>query len=168
VVLERDWALLSDQDPYAEAGGETAPEKLAELREDAILAGWMENAAVPVNRFLSSLGIPIQVPTDRVLFGVFEAEPEEAAAPASEGLYTAVIRVETPSTSQARALAALVSMARMVMGSAKPGAGGLMNLALSLFANPPVPEEQDLIIRTGTLSAGDIALLFDNFSVYSI
>jgi hypothetical protein len=51
VGLERDWALLSDQDPYAEAGGVTAPEKLAELREDAILAGWMENAGnSPVGR----------------------------------------------------------------------------------------------------------------------
>jgi len=141
------------------------PEKLGEFREDAVLAGWMENAGAPVNRFLSSLGIPIQVPTDRVLFGVYEAEE---GATASDRRYMAVIRVETPSAIQARALAALISMARMVMDSAKPSsAGGSMTLAIALFANPPVPEEQDLIIHTGTLGAGDIALLFDSFSIYS-
>jgi hypothetical protein len=166
VVLEKDWALLSDQDPYAEAGGIIPPEKLGELREDALLAGWMENAEIPVNRFLAGLNIPIQVPTDRVLFGVYEAE-QEAPAQASERRYTAVIRVETPSASHAKALAALVSMARMVMGANPPDAEGLMTLTVALFANPPVSDEQDLIVRTGALSVEDIALLFDRFSVYS-
>jgi hypothetical protein len=163
VVLERNRALLSDQDPYAGEGGVTPPEKLAELRGDAILAGWMENPGPAVNRFLTGLGIPIQVPANRLQFAVHEA-------PAQENIhrYTAAIRLETSSTTQAGALAALISMARMVMGGAKPtDAGGLMALAIVLFANPPVLDGQDLIVHTGEMGEGEIALLFSRFSLYS-
>jgi hypothetical protein len=169
VVLERNQALLSDQDPYAGEGGVRPPKKLDELRKDAILAGWMETPGPPVNRFLSGLGIPIPVPADRLQFGVYEAEIPQGSPPREGGRrYTAVVRVETPSESQARALGALVSMARMVMGGARPAdGGGLMTLAIALFANPPVLDGKDLIVRTGELGEAEIALLFSRFSVYS-
>jgi hypothetical protein len=166
LVLERNRALLSDQDPYAGAGGVTPPGRLAELREGAALAGWMENPGVPVNGFLAGLGIPLQVPADRLLFAVYEEETENVAV--ENRRYAASVLVETPSATQARALAALVSMARMVISGARPSdAGGLMAVAIALFANPPDLEEHELIIRTGPLDAGEIALLFSRFSVYS-
>jgi hypothetical protein len=167
LVLEKDRLLLSDQDPYAE-GGVMPPERLGELRREAVLAGWMENAGEPVNKFLSGLDIPIQVPTERVLFGIYEAEKEDLPVRKPGRFYTAVIRIETPSANQARALSVLVSMARMVMsGYHLPNGDSLMAVVTALFANPPDQDGQDLIIRTGPLEAGEIALLFGRFSVYS-
>jgi hypothetical protein len=83
-------------------------------------------------------------------------------------LYEAVLRIETPSVSQARALVSIISMVRSFMiNGGPPPAGSPLALAAALFAMPPVQEGAVLIIRTGVMDEGEIALLFNMFAVYS-
>jgi hypothetical protein len=172
IALTADRALVSDGDPFfppPEAGNPAVipqggppggpqgrPQGLAELRRDALLAGWLEEAGTPVNQFFARLEIPLQIPAERVLFGVY-AVPQG---------YEGTLHIETPSVNQAKAVASIISLARLFMAPA-PGAEGPLALASALFAKPPVQEGSTLIIHTGVMDAREIALLFDMFLVYS-
>jgi hypothetical protein len=123
-----------------------------------VIAGWIGDAAGPLNRFLGSLGLPLQIPAEQVFFAVYRAGGEEAG-------YEARIRLETASAAQARGLAGLLTMAALAIGGAGPESplGGIA----PFFANPPVQEGAALILHTGVMDQGRIALLFSLFSVYS-
>jgi hypothetical protein len=156
VSLSSGRALVSDGDPFARAPGTEIPRGFEEFRRDALLAGWADSAA-GINRFIASLAIPIRIPADRLVFGVYAAEGRG---------YEAALRVETPSESHARGLAAIFSMVRMVIANTNlPEPQGSM--AAALFAKAPDQEGSDLIIRTGVMDEGGIALLFTVFTVYS-
>jgi hypothetical protein len=147
-------------DPFAEAPGTAAPEGFAEFRRGAALALWADDPGPPVNRFFETLGIPLRLPADRLFLSVFPVQEGEGA----DVLYEALIRIETPAASQARALFTLINMARAhapVMEEA--GAA----LAALLFANPPVQDGRNLNLRTAVMAAEEIALLFNIFSIYS-
>jgi hypothetical protein len=175
IFLEADRALVSDGDPISPPPGPVLPEGFAELRRGALLAGWLEDAGGPINQFFAQLEIPIQIPAERALFGVYALPPgalsalsPEKPGEGEEPVYEAALRIETPSVNQAKAMVSVISLARLFMsGGAFPGAGGPMALAAALFANPPAQEGPVLIIRTGAMDAQEIALLFNMFSVYS-
>lgn len=142
VSLDSRSARVSDGDPYAAAGGVLAPDAFGPLRRGAALAGWIENAAAPIGRFLERLRIPLQIPADRAIFGVYAVPPPAApaygdgsvaggdlpghgvgeesryrrAVAAGSGeekpRYEAVLRIETSSPSHARGLIAMVSLLR--------------------------------------------------------
>jgi hypothetical protein len=153
-------ALVSDGDLFTQSPGTESPGGFGELRPGAVLAGWTTSAAA-VNRFIESLAIPIQIPADRLIFGVYAAADDRG-----ERTYEAVLRMETPSVSQARGLVSIFSMARMfIAGMDLDGFQG--SIVRALFANLPVREEADLIIHTGLMDEGEIALLFTMFTVYS-
>ncbi|MDR1029418.1 MAG: hypothetical protein LBL76_00940, partial [Treponema sp.] len=136
IFLDADHAFVSDGDPLPAPDGSvlSVPETFALFAQDAVLAGWLTEGATPLNQFLQSLEIPLQIPAGQVLFSLQQ----------SQGYYEGLIRLETPSVSQARALVSLFSMARLFMGPLVPGdinsltdpqaLGGLF------FAHPP---EQD-------------------------
>jgi hypothetical protein len=160
VSLSNDRAFVSDGDPFTPRPGALSPADFGDFRRGVVLAGWIENAAEPINRFLASLGLPIEIPAGRTLFAVHEAG----------GFYQGTIRMETPSESHARALAAIVGMARLFMPAPAPLEGRDLtptDLAATLFANPPAQDGVYLTMRTGDLSAAGAALLFSQFSVYS-
>ncbi|GHV92743.1 hypothetical protein AGMMS50268_32460 [Spirochaetia bacterium] len=164
--------LKNPLDPFAPSPGTPSPEGFAEFRRGAALALWVENPAVPLNRFLSDMKLPLQIPAEQLLISLLpavQAGPEPtAASPADPGSagYEARIRIKTPTATQARGLVTLFSMARLFVTNAA-GAGGAAALLPVLFANPPVQEGAFLNIRTATLDAGDIALLFSQFSSFS-
>ncbi|GHT79902.1 hypothetical protein FACS1894130_10020 [Spirochaetia bacterium] len=167
LLIEPRYALISDGGLFAGPGRVTVPDAFWNIREGAALAGWLEDAAVPINRFLGQLEIPIQVPADRLIFAVFP----EAGPPL---VYSALLRLETPSVSQAKALASMVSMIRLFVGrppanrpSVEGSADSLPDLIAALFANTPVQDDTALILKTASLDAEAIALLFTMFSVYS-
>jgi hypothetical protein len=160
VSLSPSRAFISDGDPFVQPSGTQSPEGLAPFRQEAVLAGWVDNGAAPINRFLAGLNIPIEIPAGRVLFGVYQRE---------QG-YEARIRIETPSASQARGVAAIISMARLFMpppASADDSLTDPLALAGVLFANPPKQEGVYLDVHTGPLNKKGISLLFNMFSVYS-
>ena len=160
VSLGADRAFVSDGDPFTRQPGAVSPADFKNFRRGAAFAGWIENASEPINRFLASLGLPLEIPAGQTLFAVHEAGR----------FYQGTIRIETPSESHAKALAAIVGMARLFMPPAAPAESGELtpaDLAATLFANPPEQSGVYLTMRTGDLSAPGMALLFSRFSVYS-
>ncbi|GHV65766.1 hypothetical protein AGMMS49587_20350 [Spirochaetia bacterium] len=157
-------ALGANLDPFAASPGTPSPEGFSEFRRGAALSLWLDNPAVPLNRFLSEAGLPLQIPAEQLLISLHPAAPD--AEFAAEAGYEAHLRIKTPSPSQARALVTIFSMARRVSGAAGTG-GEIATLLPILFANPPVQDGAFLNIRTAPMEAGEIALLFGLFSVYS-
>ncbi|MDR2257732.1 MAG: hypothetical protein LBE14_01135 [Treponema sp.] len=141
-------------DPFAEAPGTEIPEDFAEFRRGAALALWADEPGPPANRFFETLGIPLQLPAEQVFVSLFPYQGEGEG----DAQYEALIRIQTPAASQARSLFTLINMAR-VYAPAMEEAGAA--LAALLFANPPVQDGRNLSLRTGVMSAGEIALLFE-------
>ncbi|GHV01653.1 hypothetical protein FACS189485_00420 [Spirochaetia bacterium] len=168
-------------DPFAASPGTPSPEGFTEFRRGAALTLWLENPSAILNRFLDGMNLPLQIPAEELLIGLYPAPSAEFAAKLSAGKqtsenglanYEAILRIKTPSVSQARALVTIFSMARLFAANAA-GAGGIAApsmaaLAPILFANPPEQDGAFLNIRTALIDESEIALLFSLFSVYSI
>ncbi|MDR2486234.1 MAG: hypothetical protein LBD55_12700 [Treponema sp.] len=160
VSLSPNRAFVSDGDPFVPVPGAAAPEGFASFQQEAVMAGWLDDAAAPINQFLASMELPIEIPGGQVLFGVYQ----------SSDRYEARIRLETSSASQARGLAAIIGMARLFIPPPYPGKADSLDpirLAGLLFANPPDQEGIYLNLHTGVLSEKEISLLFNMFSIYS-
>ncbi|GHV87550.1 hypothetical protein AGMMS50255_8460 [Spirochaetia bacterium] len=161
-------------DPFASSPGTASPEGFAEFCRGAVLSLWLENPAAPLDRFLSEMNLPLQIPAEQLLVSLHPVpaeEPQQEAAP-GETSYEAHLRIKTPSLSQARAMLTIFSMARLFASSvatASPSVAPPSMTALLpiLFANPPVQDGAFLNVRTAPMDSGEIALLFGMFSVYS-
>jgi hypothetical protein len=179
VSTQGSHALVSDADPFAPAPFVAAPEGIAKLRQEAVMLGWLDHAGVPVNNFLSLAGVPVRIPTDRILFGIHREPDAEAAesdgggeptrqAANTEPRYELRLRVETQNANQARALATLLAFVRGFMENPDIKLGAEYRETLRpLLANPPSQDGADLVISADPMSAGEIALLFNRFAVYS-
>jgi hypothetical protein len=134
------------------------PDGFAELRDSAI-SFWLENPGPVLNQFLKDMGLPLQLPAQRMFVSLFPI-------PQTSGLfqYEALLKIETPTESQARAFVSLMAMAR---GFSPPETDGPGFPAAILFANVPVQNGRYLNIKTAPLSEKEITLLFNYFSVYS-
>jgi len=183
LALGSNLVLVSDADPWAEFSGGTVPDTFTEFREATVLAGWMPNPSVPLNGFLDSLGIPIQIPAEEFFFGVAKPPADKAAGneaagqgntSAASGQWEFILRIKTHSASQARSLLALFSMARLFMQRGMAGGGedkagiSAMNpqeAAALIFANTPKQDGEYLTLRTAPMSGDRIALLFNSFSI---
>jgi hypothetical protein len=174
VALGSKLALVADGDPFApgaDSQNGTAPEGFEDFRRPCVLAGWMPEPEDPVNRFLAAAGIPLQIPAENFFFGTRRV---------AGGQWELVFQVRTPSVSQARALVTLFSLARIFafntakddLGLAGPGeASGRTGITAALpvlFTNSPVQNGAELTLHSGSMNSGEIALLFNIFSVYSI
>ena len=160
VFLSADRALVSDGDPFVPEPGARSPANFGELRRDAVLAGWFDETG-PISRFIASLGIPVRIPADRLVFGVYPA----GGADGGEKKYEAALCLETPSESHVRALASIFSMVRLYLPSVDiPAAAGPVTAAL--FSNTPKQDGSNLLIRTGVMGESEIALLLNMFSLY--
>jgi hypothetical protein len=174
VSIQKKAAFVSDGDPFIEGPPVEAPENLEKLRltegqmtegqKHALVLGWLENAGTPINNFISTLGLPVRIPAERILFALYET-PD----PADQGLmYEAALRIETQNASQARALTSILTLVRNLTGGAAPGVDReFLEILRPLLANPPGQDGSDLLIRTGPMTPGGIALLLSRFSVYS-
>ncbi|MFP3042760.1 hypothetical protein LQZ19_13165 [Treponema primitia] len=176
VSLQGAHAFVSDGDPFTDGQPLLLPEKLNEIRWEAIVLGWLENAGTPINNFLSITGIPVRIPTERILFAIIQSsgqEPDDDDAEAFDSadnstLYELQLRVETQNPNQAKALAALLAFVRVHVDSpdidVEPE---FLEVLRPLLVNPPSQEEADLVIHTRPMNAEGIALLFNRFAVYS-
>jgi hypothetical protein len=167
VSIQKAQAFVSDGDPFIDGPPVAPPEHLAELRRQAegppaLVAGWVENAGTPINKFLSTRGLPFHIPTDQILFALYEA-PADA-----NRMYEIALRVETQNPSQARALTSILGLVRGFMEAAGPGMDlESLEILRPLLVNPPKADGSGLLIRTGPMSAEGIALLLNRFAVYS-
>jgi hypothetical protein len=111
------------------------------------VAGWIPEPQEPVNKFLASLGIPLQIPAEEFFFG---------AAPGDEGAWELVFRMDIQSSNQARALISLFSLARLAIER-----GGNIPAAVKpLFANLPVQDGKALTLRSAPMDEKQAAALF--------
>jgi hypothetical protein len=170
--LNSSQAYVSDGDPFAAPPGTALPADFGGYRRGAVLACWLPKPAVSVDRFLAAAGLPLRIPAEEIFLGIF---PATAATAEGRGPgYEVLIRVETPSASQARAIAVLIGMARAYLpvpdpapeGAFEDGPSGGAGLAALLLANAPVQDGAFLNIRTTVLSEAEITLLLSVFSLY--
>jgi hypothetical protein len=163
VALGPELALAAVGDPFA-------PEKLkhedipgdffAFLRGFSfVAAGWIPEPREPVNVFLASLRVPLQIPAEELFFGAARA----GGSGEGEDAWELVFRVRTPSAREARALVTLFSLARIAIAS-----GAVPEAVRPLFINLPEQDENILVLRSGPMNTKETALLFSAFSVYSI
>jgi len=187
LALGSNLALVSNIDPFAAFTAEIPPPGFVEFRRDFALAGWMPNPSETVDSVISSMGVPLQIPAEDLFFGASRLSPNPAsmgAAPADVNpmdanptdteLWAPVFKIRTPSASHARSLLALFSVARLFIqrGLIGPGAGSSsfmspQEAAVLLFANIPEQDDDFLIIRTASIEAASVSLLFQMFSIYS-
>jgi hypothetical protein len=184
VSTQGSHAFVSDADPLAFESAVAAPDGLADLRWEAVMLGWLDHAGTPINNFLSIAGIPMRIPTDRILFGVYPSQgpdpsaemedsvgdegPQRRAAGNGEPLYELRLRVQTENANQARALTTLLALVRTF--TERPDINvdpEYLATLRPLLANPPSQAGQDLAIHTDPMDAREMALLFNRFSVYS-
>jgi hypothetical protein len=157
LALGPELALVSTGDPFApeKIPPEAIPGDFALFRQPLAVAGWIPSPREPVNNFLSSLRIPIQIPAEELFFGAGKGR--------DEGSWELLFRIRTASANQARALVTLFGLARLALaGDAVPEALG------PLFANLPAQDGTILTLRSGPMDEKQVALLFNAFSEYSI
>jgi hypothetical protein len=168
VALGSKMALVSNVDPYEDFQVETPPQGFMEFRQGLVMAGWMPSPSEPINKFLETLGIPLQIPAEGFFFGA-----ARTAQPDNDEPWELVLSIKAASAAQARSLLALFSVARLFMrGMMAPveTAAFMMSpqeAAGLLFANNPEQNEEFLTLRIGPLGEDRIALLFNMFYVYS-
>ena len=182
LALGAKLALVSDTDPWAppsEKSPAEIPQAFMEFRRPLVLAGWIPNPSQPINGFLDSMGIPVQIPAEGFFFGAARIPAEKNStdsAAAGKGPWELVFRIKTPSASSARSLLGLFSMARLFVSrgtgavpvpglSADKGSISPQEAVALLFANAPEQDGEFLTLRIGSLDEGKIASLFKMFSV---
>ncbi|MDR2181683.1 MAG: hypothetical protein LBN92_03280 [Treponema sp.] len=152
--------FLSDGDPFAPPPGAASPAALDGLKRNAVLYGWLENAGESLSTIIASLGVPLSIPAQKLLFAVYPAGPEEAA-------YRAVLRLETAGASPAMALTRILGMAAEGMaGTDFSGYREFESVVKALFGGNVEQSGDAVIITTMPLPAGELALLFTTLTLY--
>jgi hypothetical protein len=151
VALNAKWVLVSDGEPFAKTQA-SAPAGFepfrADTAPDAALAGWIESASL-INRFFSSLDIPIEIPAKTAFFSAAKTDER----------YDTLIQIEAVSEDQAKNFATLFSLAQLFIGENSDN-----YLARSLLANPAEQNGVFLKLRIGPLDASGVAGLFTALS----
>jgi hypothetical protein len=149
--------FFSDGDPFVKAPGARSPAALAKLAEGAALYGWLENSSGPLEKIILSLGVELGIPSEKLLFAVYETGTA----------YTAVLRLETPGNSQALALTRIFGLASLGMaGTDFSQYREFESVVKALFGGSCGQDGAAVIIKTGALSGGELALLFNTLSLY--
>jgi hypothetical protein len=175
VYLGPSAAYVSDADPFVSAPGAESPAGLEDIGTGAVLYGWMEKPDASLDRIIAAVGLPIRIPADRLLFGVYPAEtPEsppsgEKKSAENDGSYRIALRLETPGETQAAALVRIFTMARRAMAFVDFSAmeSDVAILAGIFLSGVPEQNGSALTLETGLMSGRDIALLFNTLSLYS-
>jgi hypothetical protein len=147
----------------ADFSGTPIPNGFNDLNQGAILSCWLNEPGPFISQKLQEMGLPIEIPAEFIIASVY---------PVGENQYEALLRIQVPSATQARALVTVLSLARTLLalsvsdGSGNNSIGGSFEILQTIFfANPPVQDDRSLNIKTGKLSSNGIALLFELFSL---
>ncbi|MDR2784151.1 MAG: hypothetical protein LBB48_10010 [Treponema sp.] len=170
LVFNKAYALVSNADPFAPTNalaepGAIAPDGFAVFKQDAVIAGWLNDADSVLNAFLETYGFPFELE----IAGLFFKVSRRTGTPAdSVPLYEIEVSIEAVSEDEALGLAGLFTLARMF--TAKPDEAidpqnGRLFLMQRLFSNTPERNGVFLTVNLGQFNAGQIALLFNLFSV---
>jgi len=156
ISLRSRRAFVSDGDPFTNPPGASSPAGFDLFRKETAIAGWIEDIASPLNRYLESLELPIQIPAGRTLFALYPIENK----------YFAKLNLETSSPSQARGLATVMNIARVFI-TAMPQNDQTIFIK-ALFTNSVKYDGNYINIETSPLSETEIAsILLSMLSSYS-
>ena len=144
-------------EPAGLSPGIPVPGDFAAFRQGAALAFWLPEPRVPVERLTQSIELPLRIPAEEI----FAALRREGGG--DEKRYGALLRIRTPSASQARALASLFTMARNLIAGMTDDEGPAVPAAI-LFANPPVQDGRYVTVRTAVMDVETITLFFELFT----
>ena len=142
-------------DPFTAGLGTLLPDGFGEFRKGSVLSCWFDNPGIIINRRLEEMGIPIELPAERLFISF---------TPINGQRYEARLRILLPGETQARALAVVFTIAGGFLSPAT-ASGNTAVLASILFANPPVQDRNSLNLTSAPLSVEDISLLFKMFSL---
>ena len=152
-------AYLSDADPFVKGPGAKVPEALVAMQKGAVLSGWMNDPSGAIKKLIASFEIPIEIPAERFLFAIYSED--------ENNLYTATLRFEMASNTQAAGLVGIFSLARLGIAFADFSEHKEMEtLAKAFFSRNPAQDGNALVLQTGKISGKDLALLFNIISVY--
>jgi hypothetical protein len=166
VPIEPFPSRRTEGNPPATVMGVAIPDGFGEFSMGSIASCWLENPATLINYQLQQLNIPIEIPAKQLFLKIALANDESTVAMRSdeEPHYTVSINIEVPNVSQARALIAMLTLARGFF-SPDPAVEGSAMLGAILFSNPPKQDGKNLILGTNAMSASEIPLLFRLFSL---
>ena len=189
LALDSARALVSPGDPFERLANSTdavtVPQDFDGFKKGSVMAGWIAAPQETVNKFLADFGIPIQLPAQDFFFRVLKGGED------SKDLWELEFYIRTPSAGQARALAALLTLARIFIVNIQPAGGaagtgsggaaaagpgaaagpdkqkGIMDFLPALFMNQPQLNDAVLTQKSDTFTSADLSLLFNAISVYS-
>ena len=170
IALGPHLAFPSDGDPFSPGqNSNPAPSGFEEFRLPSVLAGWLGNPGPALDRLITKLGVPVQIPAEELFIAVARSPAAKTGQDktGTQAPWELVFKIKTPSASQARSLVSLFSMARVFIrqGAVPAGTAGSLSMspqeaAALLFANAPVQDAEWLTLRSGSLDENRIAALF--------
>jgi hypothetical protein len=121
----------------------------ASIEVRAPLSCWLENPGPVFTQTLNAAGVPLRFPVQQLFINLYHD--------ASSDQYEALIRMYFENASQARGMAAVLNLAATF-------SAGASNPLIALFtANPPVPTDNYLDIKTASMNAQELAVLMQMF-----
>ena len=147
-------------DPFSAAPGVTVPQGFGAFSKDAVFSCWFENPGPVLNQKLQAMGVPFELPAERIFLSLFPVNEEQQ----KEQRYEARLRIQVPSETQARGLVNVFNIARSFL-SFQADSGDMAVFASILFSKAPVLDGKSLNITTSVLSDKELALLFKVFSL---
>jgi hypothetical protein len=158
-------------DPFG--SGLQCPAEFEEAKSSSALACWLVNPGPLVDKIFASMNLPLQLPAEQIYLSLFPLAGGEAEAlekgPVQK--YEVLLCIETISANQARLIANSIALLRLFSGppsasSPSTDVSGILPALLS--ANAPVQDGSKLKINSAPLSLQELALLFKQFSLYSM
>jgi hypothetical protein len=153
-------------EPAGRSPGTLIPGDFSAFGRGTALAFWLPEPRSFLDRLTGTLELPLQIPAEEIF-----AALRPGGGTGGEGdtgkRYEALLRMRTPSPSQARALASLFSLARSFTAGAPAGPaedGGPAALAAILFANPPVQDDRYITLTTAAMDVETVILFFQLFT----
>jgi len=140
------------ENPVPAPDGVKMPEGFARFMYGAALSCWMESPSLLLNQIMANEGIPVNLPAEQLFLNLY---------PKSGNKYEVLLRLKFENAVQARAVAAILSLANNTFSADQQSI-----LASVFFANPPLYYGQFIEIRTALLSEKEITLLMQMFLLY--
>jgi len=160
LALREKSAADTSADPFSAAPGVTVPHGFGAFSKDAVFSCWFENPGPFLNQKLQTMGIPFELPAERIFISLFPVNEEQQ----KEQRYEARLKIQVSSETQARGLATVFNIARSFL-SPQADSDDMAAFASILFSKAPVLDGKSLNITTSVLSGRELALLFKVFSL---
>jgi hypothetical protein len=159
-------AFLSDGDPFYAGSGAHLPDNFEKAKKDAAVVLWMPSA-VPLRNMLAMLDVPVNIPVNDMFVSIInQKETKETKETKKELLYQIVIRLDSNSASQAKALASILRIARTQIKNLQITDPNIIALVNLILANAPETDDRAVILRSPLVEQSVLTGLASSFLIY--